>query len=308
MNYLLGTTKVALNPLSWYLTVDGPHPELAPPLPEIFRQIAASGFGAVPLDPAATMTAAEFRELLSASGLVAAPGYFSAPFFKPDELADTLERARRRAAQHAELGVDRIFIAEQFPDPPRLASPAQGKGYQPERFNILVENLRTVAQAMVEEGVTPCLHQHIGTLIETPEETEMLLTEIDPSLLLLGADTGHLAWAGADPAKFIQRYSDRIGAVHLKDVRLEVAETGRTADEDYWKISSRHIWTEPGRGDVPFDDVLKALESFDGWLIVEVDVPDQPTPAETAAVSWRWCQAHLARRPRKGFSQQQPPE
>lgn len=39
----------------------------------------------------------------------------------------------------------------------------------------MIENLRTVAEAMVEEGVTPCLHQHVGTLIETPEETEMVL-------------------------------------------------------------------------------------------------------------------------------------
>jgi inosose dehydratase len=304
MNHVMGTTKVGLNPLSWYLTVDGPHPELAPPLPEIFRQIAASGFGAVPLDPPATMTTAEFRALLEESGLVAAPGYFSAPFSQPEELSGTLARARRRAVQHAELGVNRIFLAEQFPEPPRVAAPAQGKGYQAERLNTLIKNLCTVAQAMVEEGVTPCLHQHVGTLIETPEETEKVLAEIDPSLLLLGADTGHLAWAGADPAEFIQRYSGRVGAVHLKDVRLEVAETGRAADEDYWKISSRHIWTEPGRGDVPFDAVLKALEGFDDWLIVEVDVPDQPTPAHTAAVSYEWCQAHLAHRPRKGPSQQ----
>jgi inosose dehydratase len=82
-----------------------------------------------------------------------------------------------------------------------------------------------------------------------------------------------------------------------------VAETGRTADEDYGKISSRHVWTEPGRGDVPFDAVLEALGGFDGWLIVEVDVPDQPTPAEPAAVSWEWCQAHLAHRPGKSLGQ-----
>ncbi len=304
MNSLVGTTKVALNPLSWYLTVDGYRPELAPPLPEIFRQVRASGFGAVPLDPPASMTTAEFAELLSASGLVPAPGYFSAPFFKPEELSQTIDCAHRRAAQHAELGLDRIFIAEQFPDPPRLSTPAQGKGHQPERLRTLIANLRTVAQAMVEEGVTPCLHQHVGTLVETPEETDMVLAEVEPNLLLLGADTGHLAWAGADPAEFILRHPGRVGAVHLKDVRLEVAEAGRAADEDYWKISSRHIWTEPGRGDVAFGAVLEALGGFDGWFIVEVDVPDQPTPAETAAVSWEWCQSHLANRPRKGLGQQ----
>jgi inosose dehydratase len=304
MNNVAGATEVALNPLSWYLTVDGYRPDQAPPLPEILRQVRDSGFGAVPFDPPPSMTTAEFREVLSGSGLAPAPGYFSAPFSRSEELSDILDRARQRAVQHAKVGLDRIFIADEFADPFRLSSPAQGKAHQPEKFAALIDNLRSVAQAMVEEGVVPCLHQHIGTLIETPEETDMVLAGIEPSVLLLGPDTGHLAWAGADPAEFIHRYPDRVGAVHLKDVHLEVAETGRAADEDYWKISSRHLWTEPGRGDVSFDDVVDALEGFDGWFIVEVDVPDQPTPAESAAVSWRWCQAHLADRPRKGPREQ----
>jgi inosose dehydratase len=163
MNYMVGTTRVALNPLSWYLTLDGYQPHLAPPLPEILRQVRPRVLPAVPLDPPAQMTTSELRELLSALGLVPAPGYFSAPFFKSEELPETLDRARRRAAQHAEFGLDRIFIAEQFPDPARLASPAQGKGQQSERLGNTIDSLRTVAQTMVEEGVTPCLHQHVGT-------------------------------------------------------------------------------------------------------------------------------------------------
>ena len=300
MNGLVGTTKLGLNPLSWYLTVDGYRPELAPPTAEIYRQIREAGFGAVPADPPGQMTTDEFGELLSGSGLVPAPGYFSAAFSKSAGLPEVIERARGRAKQHVQLGLDRIFIAEEFPDPARLSLPAIGTGHQRERLSTIIQNLRLVARAMVEEGVTPCLHQHVGTLVETPEETEAVLAGIEPDLLLLGADTGHLAWAGADPAEFIGKYSDRMGAVHLKDVHLDVAKAGRASGEDYWVISNHHIWTEPGRGDVQFDGVLGALAGFDGWFIVEVDVPDQPTPAQTASVSWDWCQAHLSHRPRTG--------
>jgi hypothetical protein len=38
-----------------------------------------------------------------------------------------------------------------------------------------------------------------------------------------GTVTGHLAWAGVDPAAFMTQYADRIAAVHLKDVHLEMA-------------------------------------------------------------------------------------
>jgi inosose dehydratase len=146
---------------------------------------------------------------------------------------------------------------------------------------------------MVEEGVHPCLHQHVGTLIETPEEVDRVLAEIDPELLLFGPDTGHLAWAGADVPDIVHRYAGRIGAVHLKDVHMTVARRGQAASEDYWQVCSHHLWTEPGKGDLPFDDVLGAFADFAGWFVVEVDVADEPTPRESAEVSWRWCQKHL---------------
>ncbi|MEV4018691.1 hypothetical protein AB0J35_50180 [Nonomuraea angiospora] len=46
-------------------------------------------------------------------------------------------------------------------------------------------------------------------------ETRAVLDAIAPELLSFGPDTGHLHWAGADPAELITRYRDRVGAAHL---------------------------------------------------------------------------------------------
>jgi len=287
------TERVALNPLGWYNTVEGPQPELAPPLGEIYRQVREAGFSAVHIEPPDDLALTEYAALLSRSGLRPAPGYFHAPFSQTDQLAEVLDRARRSAANHAQLGLDRVFIADQFADAARLVSPAQGAGHDPARLGTVIENLGAAAQAMVSEGVMPCLHQHVGTLIETPDEVERVLDEIEPSLLLFGPDTGHLAWAGADPAHIIRRHASRVGAVHLKDVHLEVARSGREKGEGYWEVAGHHLWTEPGRGDVNFDTVLDALKGFDGWFVIEVDIAEQPTPAESAEVCWQWCQKRL---------------
>jgi inosose dehydratase len=288
-----GTTRLALNALEWYMTVDGYRPDLAPALPEIYRQIRTSGFQAVPIDPPDSMTLAAYRTLLSDADLAPAPGYFSAPFSVASERLAIVERARQTAGQHAELGLDRLFIADHFADAARLAAPGQGAGHDPARLAVLIDNLRFAAEAMVEEGVRPCLHQHVGTLIETPGEVESVLGEIGPELLLFGPDTGHLAWAGADVAAIIRRHAGRIGAVHLKDLHMAVAEAGRRAGEDYWQTCGHHLWTEPGRGDLRFDEVLEALAGVEGWFVVEVDVADQPTPLESARVSWQWCERYL---------------
>ena len=138
MNSLVGTTKVALNPLSWYLTVDGYRPELAPPLPEIFRQVRASGFGAVPLDPPASMTTAEFAELLSASGLVPAPGYSRLPFSSRrsfPRLSTALTGGRRSTRSSGSTGFHRRAIPRFRPGyrHRRGAKGTNRRGFAPDR-------------------------------------------------------------------------------------------------------------------------------------------------------------------------------
>jgi inosose dehydratase len=286
--------QVGFNPLTWYFTENGYDPSAAPPLPEIYRQIRDAGFDAVHVEIPAGMSVRDYRRLLDDTGLAPAPGYFQAPFSDPDARSAAVESARRVAGEHAALGLSRIFVAEQFGAAERVQQPAQGAGFQPDRLSRIVESLTDTAAAMVAEGVTPCLHQHVGTWIETEAETVAILDRIDPALLLVGPDTGHLAWAGADPARFIQRYPDRIGAVHLKDIRAAVRER---PNDDYMTAVAQHIWTEPGRGDVDFAAVLDVLAGFTGWFVVEVDLADQPTPKETAAVSAEWVKQHLSTGP-----------
>jgi inosose dehydratase len=291
-----GTVRVGFNPLPWYLTERGPVPDAASPVKEIYRQIKAAGFDAVHVEVPEHMGLAEYRALLDDAGLAAAPGYFQAPWSDPNAVPPAVAAAARTAAQHAELGLSRIFIADQFGAEPRTAAPAVGAGFSQDRLSRIIDNLAVAASAMVAEGVTPCLHQHVGTWIETPEETAAVLAGVDPRVLMLGPDTGHLAWAGADPTAFIGRYRDRVGAVHLKDLRARVRTEGLAAGWSYPEITGRHVFTEPGRGDVDLDAVLGVLAGFDGWYVVEVDIADQPTPEETARVSARWVRRHLAGR------------
>jgi inosose dehydratase len=283
--------NVGFNPLPWYATETGFDRQSAPPLAEIYRQIRTAGFDAVHAEVPAGMTARDYRALLDDCGLTAAPGYFQAAFSALTP-ADS-ESARRAAAEHAELGLTRIFIADRVTAAPRLAAPGQGADPDRSRLDRLIENLASTAELMVSEGVTPCLHQHVGSWIETPQETEAVLAAVSKDVLLFGPDTGHLAWAGADPASIIERHLERVGAVHLKDLRAAVTRDARTAGRGYREATHRHAFTEPGRGDVDFAAVLTVLASFDGWYVVEVDIPDQPTPAETARVSAQWVRGHL---------------
>jgi inosose dehydratase len=286
---------MAFNPLPWMMTVDGWRPDLAPPLPVMLAAIKSAGYDGVHAEvPQGSMPKA-YLSLLSDHGLVPAPGYFQSSFGDAETIDATVENARKIARDHAAIGLDRIFLAEQFGvTPDRFETPAQGVGADATRLARISDGIGRVASAMVSEGVTPCLHSHVGTKIETVEEAEAVLAAVPESVLKVGPDTGHIAWTSADPVAFFKRHARRIGAVHIKDIRRSVAEVVRRDGENYRAAGARHIWTEPGRGDLDLTGAIKALGDFSGWFVVEVDIADQPTVEETAKVAGDWLRRRLA--------------
>ena len=76
--------------------------------------------------------------------------------------------------------------------------------------------------------------------------------------------------------------------------------TEGTRGEATW---GRHLWTEPGRGDVDLAGVVDLLRDHVGWWVVEVDVPDCTTPARSAALSAAWVAEHLTARLTEGVTQ-----
>jgi inosose dehydratase len=276
--------EVAYNPLPWALAGGGFDPGAVPPLRELGEKLRAAGFDAIQADVPEGVTAAEFGRQLDAAGLRPAPGYFHAAF----ESGDELEAARRVAAQQAELGLTEVFLACALNDV-RVARPGTGTGHDADRLARIAEHIGRAARAMAAEGVRPCLHPHVGTWIETAGEAEAVLDAVDPAHLLLGPDNGHLAWAGADPVAFVARHADRVGALHVKDVHQDALEASRRRGDDFFAALRAHVVAEPGRGDSDLAGLLAALgDGFAGWIVIEVDVFDLPTPEESVAAAGAW--------------------
>lgn len=285
----LNSTKIGVNPLPWVLGPNGFDLSVTTVRAAV-AGISEAGFTAMHADVPAGMSPAEYRTLLADHGVRPAPGYFAANFDGPsDDLAAIVEAAKKHAAIQAELGLGEVFMASHL-NPGRIAAPAVGADFDAGRLDQVVDRIGTVAGAITAEGVRPCFHPHVGSWIETEHEVRTLLGGVDGATLSFGPDTGHLFWAGADPATLIADYASRVGAVHLKDVHRSAADAARGDADDYRAATSvKHVWTEPGRGDVNFDAVFEALPpTFDGWYVVEVDVPDLPSKEESTAESARW--------------------
>jgi inosose dehydratase len=106
----------------------------------------------------------------------------------------------------------------------------------------------------------------------------------------MGPDTGHLAWGGVDVVAFCRDYASSIKTMHIKDIDPQVLAEGRAQGWDYRAFADRGIFTELGQGFVDFPEILRILEgvAFAGWLIVETDVTQQPSPLISAQISRRY--------------------
>ncbi len=90
----------------------------------------------------------------------------------------------------------------------------------------------------------------------------------------LNWDPSHMVWQGFDPVQFIVDFADRILHVDCKDTRMQM-RSGRAG------ILGSHLpWSDPrrgwdfvstGRGDVPWQDAIRALNhiGYDGPISVE---------------------------------------
>ncbi len=86
-------------------------------------------------------------------------------------------------------------------------------------------------------------------------------------------DPSHLHWQLVDPVKFIRAFPDRIFHCHIKDaVRRLDGETGVLASHLAFG-DARRGWDfrSPGRGDVAFEEIIRALNAagYTGPLSVE---------------------------------------
>jgi inosose dehydratase len=280
--------KIALNPLPWVLTERGF--ELSVPvLRQAFSEIATTPFKAIHADPPAELTPSEYRALLADYGFVPAPGYFASSFHDTP-LDKITENAKRHAAVQAELGNTEVFLAANVGGF-RVEHPAIGADGDAVILAKVIDGVGAAAAAIVAEGVRPMLHPHVGSAIEVENEIDTVLQGVPDSILGFGPDTGHLTWAGMDAAKIMSRYSTRIGAMHLKDVHADQVKASKAAGASYHEATRGKftVWTEPGRGDIDLPAALATLPaSFNGWIVIEVDVPEAPTNLESTKLSAAW--------------------
>jgi inosose dehydratase len=243
-------------------------------------------WGFMPTDPALLTRELGSRQL----SLLAS--WVSVFLHDPDRHEQSAEDAVRTAKLLAAVGGDRNLIVlgnDPYGDPIRTKHAGRvtaDLGMSAEQWQTFATGANYVARCVMEEaGLRTVFHHHIGTWIETPDETRKLLDMTDPAILGLCFDTGHWSFAGGDPVQAIHELTDRLWHVHFKDHEPSVARQSREQGWDGPTSVGHGVFCELGQGDVDFPGVVNALQEigYTGWIVVEQDVlPGMGTPRESA--------------------------
>ena len=285
----MSAPRIAANPIPYWAKA-GKSREV---FEQAFRDFSDIGYTAVKADIPEGMTATEYLEWIGGYGLAPALSLFSSPFDETVDAAEELESAKRFAADQASLGLDRTMVSS-MAIPARMARPAVGADFDEGRLARAIERCGQVCEALQANGVRPLHHSHIGGVFETEGEIVRLLDDLGPDVIGVGPDTGHLRWAGIDPAEFIGRYADRVGGIHIKDCFPDYLD--HTDERSYHGLAeTKRLWAEPGLGVVDFDAVLAALPAdYDGDLMIEIDEPSVESKYESHRMAFEWAQKGLA--------------
>ena len=265
--------KLGIAPIAW---TNDDMPDLG--AENTFRQcvseMALAGFSGCEVGNKYPKDVKELKKQLDMRGLSIANQWFSSFI-----LTQPMEKVERDFAAQCEflhaMGAKIIGASEQSYSIQGTDIPVfEGKYVMnAKEWEKLAAGLNKLGKIAQSYGISLTYHHHMGTVVQTAEETDRLMEMTDPDLFSLLYDTGHLAYCGEDITEVLKKHVGRVKHVHLKDIRPEVVNKVRAERLSFLQGVRAGTFTVPGDGAIDFAPVFGILDraGYKGWMIVEAE-------------------------------------
>ena len=271
--------KVGIAPIAWW---NDDLEELSDDvsLEECLRQASEAGFTGMETGRRFPMDAEVLGPILRANKMNVCGGWFSGLLLDGD-----LEQEKQRIAQQMELfkavNAPCIVYGE-------CARTVQGDRSRPlatkpklseDEIKVYARKMTTFGEWCAEQGMPLSYHHHMAAVIETEPELDMFMKHSGEGIPLL-FDAGHMAFAGGDVMRVIDKHHKRITHVHTKDVRVDVIDKLDRTRESFLDAVVKGAFTVPGDGSLDFASIVGRLASYgyEGWFVVEAEQDPKINP------------------------------
>jgi len=271
--------KLGIAPIAWW---NDDLAELSDDvsLEECLRQASTAGFTGMETGRRFPMDMNELGPILSRYGVSVCGGWFSGLLLDGD-----IEQEKERIRQQMDF-----FIAAKAPcivygetarsvQGVRGAPLANKPKLSEEEIKVYGAKMTAFAEWCAGQGMPISYHHHMAAAIETETEVDLLMAYSGEALPLL-YDAGHMAFAGGDVMRVIDKHHKRISHVHTKDVRGSVIDKLDRSRESFLDAVVKGAFTVPGDGSLDFAEIVKRLASYgyEGWFVVEAEQDPKANP------------------------------
>ena len=191
--------KLGIAPIGW---CNDDMPELG--AENTFRQtvseMALAGFTGCEIGNKYPKDPAELKRHLDLRGMRIASRWFSS-FLLTKPYEEVEAEFIKELDFLAAVGADRINVSEQsYSIQGRMDTPVLTGGHKhvmnDEEWALFCDGLNKLGKVAVDRGFKLCFHHHMGTVVQTAEETDRMMRQTDPRYVFLCYDTGHFTFAG----------------------------------------------------------------------------------------------------------------
>lgn len=271
--------KLGIAPIAWW---NDDLEELSDDvsLDECLHQASVAGFTGMETGRRFPMNMTELGPILDRYGISVCGGWFSGLLLDGD-IETEKDRIRAQMDFFVDAGAPCIVYGE-------TARSIQGDRSQPlaTKPKLSDDEIRVYARKMTEfgewcadRGMPLAYHHHMAAAIETEAELDQFMTHSGEGIPLL-FDAGHMAFAGGDVLRVIDKHHARISHVHTKDVRMDVIDALDRSRESFLDAVVKGAFTVPGDGSLDFVAITQRLAAYgyEGWFVVEAEQDPKVSP------------------------------
>ncbi|HHX12776.1 MAG TPA: myo-inosose-2 dehydratase [Clostridiales bacterium] len=242
---------------------------------QCISEMALAGFTGCEVGNKYPKDTAVLKDALDLRGMRIASKWFSS-FLATKPYEETEVEFIKELDYLEALGADRINVSEQsysVQGNEELSIFDHKVHFTDEEWELFCNGLNRLGKLAKDRGFKLCFHHHMGTGVQTLDETRRLMDNTDEETVFLCYDSGHFTFSGEDPLAILKEYPNRIGHVHLKDVRPDVLKQATKERWSFLRSVREGTFTVPGDGCVDFASIFKELEKseYEGWLLVEAE-------------------------------------
>lgn len=269
---MAGPIKLGVAPIAWsnndMLELGGDTP-----LETCLRETRKAGFTGTETGVKFPMDPKVLGPILKKHKLALISGWFSGELLNSTVKAEQ-KRMMAQIDTYKALGAPAYVYAETTGTVQnKMNAPLSSRPRLPEsEFPAYGRKLTELAEWMADYGVPMTYHHHMGTIVETQREIDLLMRHTGKAVGLL-LDTGHLTFAGGDVVETTKKHGRRINHVHCKDLRTDMLKQVRQKDMSFLKGVLEGVFTVPGDGFIDFHAFARALFDigYEGWVVVEAE-------------------------------------